>query len=286
MIYLKKLNIKLFFIILCLILCTNATSCFSSVPSLNPNELRVHYIDVGQGDSQLIQFNNKTMLIDAGPDDKSSYILKYLRSNNVKTIDYIIATHPHEDHIGSMDEILNKFKVHRFYMPKVTEDSKSFDDMTIALDNSNAKVLEAKSGVNFNLDNEVTANILSPNSSNYEDLNNYSAVVKLNFKNTSFLFTGDAEELSENEILNTDYNICSQVLKVGHHGSNSSTSLEFLQGVNPAMAIISCGVGNSYGHPTEEILNRLKDLKIKTLRTDKEGTIIISSDGSNIYKLK
>lgn len=260
--------------------------CFSGANSLKENELRVHFIDVGQGDASLIQFNSKSILIDAGPDENSSNLIKYLKSCKVETLDYVIATHPHEDHIGAMDEVLDKFKVNNFIMPKTSDSSKYFEDMANSLMKHNITPIEAKKGVNFLLNDKINCSIIAPNSSSYEDLNDYSAVLKLTYNDLSFLFTGDAEAISENEMINNNYNLNSQVLKVGHHGSNSSTSKNFLNKVKPKIAIISCAAANSYGHPSKEVLKSLSEFNAKILRTDREETIVLSSDGTNIFKLK
>ncbi|SHH79191.1 competence protein ComEC [Clostridium collagenovorans DSM 3089] len=260
--------------------------CFSNANSLKEIELRVHFIDVGQGDASLIQFNNKSILIDAGPDENSSNLIKYLKSCKVETLDYVIATHPHEDHIGAMDEVLDKFKVNNFIMPKTSDSSKYFEDMANSLMKHNITPIEAKKGVNFLLNDKINCSIIAPNSSSYENLNDYSAVLKLTYNDLSFLFTGDAEAISENEMINNNYNLNSQILKVGHHGSNSSTSKNFLNNVKPKIAIISCAASNSYGHPSKEVLKYLSEFNVKILRTDREDTIVLSSDGTNIYKLK
>lgn len=258
---------------------TKAETSETTENSKSSGNLMVHYIDVGQGDSELIQIGDKNVLIDAGTSDKKA--LDYLKKINVIKLDYVIATHPHEDHIGSMDDVINNCTVGTFYSPKVTTTTKTYENMVNALKNKNLKITVPKVGDQLNIGN-ATLTFLAPNSDKYEDLNNYSIVVKLKFGNTSFLFTGDAEDLSDGEILQKQLDIQADVLKVGHHGSTSSTSQDFLNKVNPKYAIISCGKDNDYGHPHKETLDKLKAKNIEIFRTDLGGTIIANSDGTNI----
>lgn len=242
-------------------------------------DLKIHYIDVGQGDSELIQIGDKNILIDAGTSDKKA--LDYLKSIGVTTIDYAIATHPHEDHIGSMDDIINNLKVGTFYAPKATTTTKNFENMVNALKNKNLKMNVPKVGDTLTI-GDATLTFLAPNSAKYDDLNNYSIVCKLKYGNNSFIFMGDAEDVSEGEILQKQLDIQADVLKVGHHGSHSSTTQAFLDKVNPKYAVISCGKDNDYGHPHKETLNKLNAKNINVFRTDLEGTIIATSNGNNI----
>lgn len=246
--------------------------------------LKVHYIDVGQGDSIFIQLpNGETALIDGGTRKAGSSVVSYLNSQNVERIDYIIATHPHEDHIGGLIEVINKYTIGKVYMPDKANTTRVFEDLLLAIQNKGNKITKAVAGNNI-LDKEgLSLKILSPESNaSGSNLNNYSVVVKLNYKNTSFLFTGDAEGKSENTILNKGYNIRVDVLKLGHHGSDTSTTSEFLNKVNPKYAVISVGKGNQYNHPQESIINRLNNKGIKIYRTDLDGTIIATSDGEEI----
>lgn len=247
--------------------------------------LSVHYIDVGQGDSELIQLpNGQNMLIDSGTNESGDDLLSYLDAQNVKKIDYLIATHPHADHIGSMDDVVDKYEIGEIYMPRATTNSKTYERLLTAIDKKGLKIHTAKAkDVLFDKDN-ISAVILAPNSASYEDLNNYSVVIKLVYGDNSFLFTGDAEDISENEMLNAKANIRANVLKVGHHGSHSSTTPKFLDAVNPDIAVISCGVDNSYGHPHKETLSALNARHITVYRTDEDGSIILTSDGKNIQK--
>ena len=247
----------------------------------NPNEIVVHFIDVGQGDAILIQVNNKNMIIDSGSKTEKDKLVKYLDSINIPQFDYVIATHPHEDHIGNMDYIINNYKVINFYAPKVQANITAFENMAEALSRTNNKINILNSNTNtISLGKNTTVNVLSPNLDSYDNLNNYSPIIKITYGNTSFLFTGDAEEVIEAEVLASPYNIKSDVLKIGHHGSSTSTSEKFLKEVEPKIAIISVGEDNTYNHPAKSTLEKLK--ATTTYRTDLNGSIIITSDGNSI----
>lgn len=260
------------------------TGCKSIDNTEQENLMLVHYIDVGQGDSILIQVNDKNMLIDAGPGSSEDELVKYLYKNKIKKLDYIIATHPHEDHIGGMDEVIKKFGTKEFYAPRVYTDSKAFNNMVNDLNKKNIKLQEIVGGMGkeFDLGEGTNVEIYSPLKGIYEDLNNYSPIIKVSFGETSFVFTGDAEIEGEAEALSSGSDLEADVLKIGHHGSNSSTSEEFLERVNPEKAVISVGKGNKFNHPTEETINKLHDRNIETLRTDKEGTIKFKTDGQHV----
>lgn len=237
--------------------CSATPSTSYTAVSPDKNKLIVHYIDVGQADSILIQVNGKNMLIDAGNKEDGDNVVAYLKKQGVKKLDYILATHPHEDHIGGMSAVIKKFPIGDFYAPKKTNNTKIFEDMITALKGKQIKI--AKAGVKLDLGEGVDLLMLAPNSDNYgEDLNNYSAVVKLTYGTNKFLFMGDAEKLSEKEILYNNFDVSCDVLKVGHHGSSSSSSKDFLDKASPKSIVISVGKGNTYGHPNKETLSGLK----------------------------
>lgn len=248
------------------------------------NKAVIHYIDVGQGDGILIQVNNKNILIDGGTKDNSKKLIKYLKSQRVKSLDYIIATHPHEDHIGGLPEIIDAFKVKNFYAPKVTANTSCFYNLVNSLKRKNLKIHSVKAPTILNLDEHTSLSFISPNKNDYKNLNNYSVVSKLQYKNFSFLFTGDAEEEIENELVSSDYDIRCHILKLGHHGSKTSSTPQFLDKVNPKIAIASCGLGNDYGHPSKNVLQQLKDRNITLYRTDKDGTIVFVCDGKTLKR--
>lgn len=247
-------------------------------------QLKVHFIDVGQADSILIQQGNENMLIDAGNNDDENTLKNYLASLGVKELKYAIATHPHEDHIGSMDYIMNSLKVGQIYAPKVTASTKTYENLVNAVKNKGMQFKVPSVGETFYV-GQAKCTILAPNNSTYDDLNNYSIVVKVEFGNNSFLFTGDAEETSEKEMLSKGLNLKADVLKVGHHGSRTSSSDAFLNAVNPKYAVISVEKNNDYGHPNSETLARLNSRKVDVYRTDIHGTVIAVSDG-NAIKIK
>ena len=269
-----------FLLILILFQCSIETN--KNIVSDNVKGMNVHFIDVGQGDSILIQVNSKNLLIDSGPSVSKDKLVKYLKSLKISKFDYVIASHPHEDHIGNMSYIIDNFEILNFYAPKVESNTKAFETMVESLVIKDLKIKVLKPNIkSINLGENTKVEVFSPISNKYENLNNFSSIIKISYGTTSFLFTGDSEELSEKEVLTQGFDLKSDVLKVGHHGSSSSTSKRFLDAVDPSVAVISVGEDNSYGHPSQEVLSRLKDLPI--YRTDLDGNILIKSDG---YSLK
>jgi len=249
--------------------------------SINPNEMKVHFIDVGQGDAILVQVNDKNLLIDSGSKSEKKKLTNYLDSIYIPQFDYVIATHPHEDHIGNMSYIINNYKIINFYSPKVQNNTLAFESMAEVLARKNIKIKVLKSNnSSINLGENTLVEVLSPNLDSYDNLNNYSAIIKISYGNNSFLFTGDAEESIEKELLSKSFNLKSDLLKIGHHGSSTSTSESFLQKVNPKITIISVGKDNSYGHPTKATLVKIKNTRV--YRTDLDGSIVITSDGESL----
>ena len=274
-----------FLIVLCLLVvgCANPfveSDDKTSVSTFSGDTLRVNYVDVGQGDSIFIQLPNKeTMLIDAGEAYEADNVINYLNSLDVKKIDYVVGTHPHTDHIGGLEEIVNTFDIGSIYMPKASSTSNTYLDLLTAIKNKGLKIKTAKSGVVVLDGDNLKLEFIAPNSDNYSELNNYSAVLKLTYLNNTFLFMGDAETLSEDEITSE---IKADVIKVGHHGSDSSSGVEFVKRVSPQYAIIMVGEGNSYNHPYQSIIDRYLSVGAKVLRTDLDGNIICDSDGVDV----
>lgn len=253
--------------------------------NINKYILNVHFIDVGQGDSILIQFNNKNLLIDSGSRCMCNKTLNYIKNQGVKTLDYVIATHPHEDHIGCMDKIINEFNVKSFYAPRVSTNTEEFKYMIKELKRKNLTIHSAFVNKHINIDPKLTCKFIAPNSKSYDNINNYSGVIKLTYNKCSFIFTGDAEKISENEMINNINDLSCDVLKLGHHGSKTSSTEDFLNKTNPKVAVISCGYNNKYNHPNKIVLKRLMEHNIKILRTDLHGNIILKCDGSHIKRV-
>ena len=248
--------------------------------TLEGKELRVHFIDVGQADSIFIELpNNQTMLIDAGETGNGPEVVSYINDAGYSTLDYVVATHPHADQIGGMATIIEQLKINKFFMPKKEQTTNIFEKMIDALTNKSVDVYTAKSGVVILEEGALRIEIVAPTSDTYSDLNNYSAVLKLSYGENSFLFTGDAEVNSEEQI---SLDVEADVLKVGHHGSDSSTSTDFLRRVNPKYAVISVGEGNKFDHPSPSVIAKLEQAGVETFRTDLLGTIVFRSDGQNI----
>jgi competence protein ComEC len=280
----KLFNKKLLVFILAF--CLSFLFGCSSVNTLNENvttpknELKVHFLDVGQGDSIFIELPNKeTILIDASAHMYSSGITKYIKKLGYSKINYIIATHPHADHIGGMVGVINSFDFDKIYMTNAISTTSSYKNLLKAIQEKGKKMTRAQKGVSIINDEDLKAEFVAPVSDSYENLNNYSAVLKLTYNNNTFLFAGDIEALAESEI-NDD--IKSDVLKVAHHGSGTSTTESFLKKVSPKYAVISCGKDNDYGHPHKQVVDRLNKYSVKIYRTDLSGTIIFISDGENI----
>lgn len=244
------------------------------------NSLAVHYIDVGQGDSILIGQDDHFMLIDAGENDQGPVVLKYLEDHGVSSLEYVVGTHPHSDHIGGLDDVIENIDVENVILPKVVHDTKTYKDVLTAVSDKNLKITPPKPGDFFNL-GSASVVVLAPNNSKYDEINDYSVVLKVTYGDNSFLFTGDAEKTSESEILKLHgFDLKSDVLKVGHHGSTTSSTKDFLYAVNPEYAVIQVGEDNDYNHPNQEILGRLNGTSI--YRNDLLGTILAISDGSKI----
>lgn len=245
--------------------------------------LTVDFIDIGQGDAILITApEGTTMLIDAGDNSEEDRMVKYLQDRGIKRLDYVVGTHPHADHIGGLDAVILNFDIGEIYMPKKVHNTKTFEDVLLAVKEKGYKINTAKAGVTFDLGEGVVAQMVAPVSDSYSNMNDYSAVIRVSYGDTSFLFTGDAEKAAEYEMIDGKYPIDATVLKVGHHGSTSSTTKAFLEAVNPDFGVISSKKGNSYGHPHEEIIERLEEANVTYYSTQDVGTIIAVTDGQTI----
>ena len=241
-------------------------------------DLSVHYIDVGQADSILIERNQEYMLIDGGNNVDGPLLVDYFKDLGITSFKYLVATHPHEDHIGGLDDVIDNFDIGTIYMPDVITTSKTFEDLLDSIENKNLTFNVPVIGSSFKLgDSDFTVIYTGMDTS---DLNNTSIVLRMVYGNTSFLFTGDATDVTEEKIINQ--NIQTDVLKVGHHGSKYSTTDKFLAKVNPKYAVISVGSDNKYGHPASSTINKLNSANIETYRTDQDGTVIAESDGNDI----
>ena len=242
--------------------------------------LYVHFIDVGQGDAVLIRTTQGAVLIDGGDNHMGQRVLDYLHSQGVRELAYVIATHPHADHIGGLIPVISEFPIDTLIMPNVTHTTLTFERFINALEDSDINVIPPVVGDTFAIGDAVFT-IIAPNSSGHSNLNDYSVATRLTFGSTSFLFTGDAERASEAEMA-AFHNLSSNVLHVGHHGSNTSTTEEFLAAVNPQIAIISVGEGNIHNHPHSGIITRLVTNGVRIYRTDIHGDVVVVSDGTNI----
>lgn len=248
--------------------------------------LKVHFIDVGQGDSILIQTpDGKTMLIDGGPKSSGPSLVSYLKKQGITKINVMVATHPHEDHIGGLIDVINNFTVDNIIDSGNSHTTVTFKDYLSAIKTNNINFIVPDLGQEFDIGQSIKMQILGPISVT-DDLNNSSIVIKLTYGSTSFLFTADAQSQEESQILSKGYDLSSQVLKVGHHGSVSSSGVNFLKAVSSNIGVISCGKNNSYGHPDEITLKNLTSVKAAIYRTDTTGSIIIESDGVKINVLQ
>lgn len=252
------------------------------VPNNNQSTglLNIYFVDAGQADACLLEYNGDFGLIDAGDNDDEKTIVQFLNEKGVSTLDFIIGTHPHADHIGGMDAVINQFDIGDIYMPRVQNNTKTFEDVLTAIEAKGLSITSPIAGNKFSF-NGIPITILAPMRT-YEDLNNNSIVAKLNFNDFSCIFTGDIEAEAENDILQSGYDVSAKMIKVAHHGSETSSTQAFIDTVNPQYAIVSVGAGNTYGHPDPTIMQRFLNKSITAYRTDECGTIQIKTDGTSI----
>ena len=262
------------------------TSCIPmpAETDADASQLTVTFVDVGQGDCTVITLpGGKTMMIDSGEKSEAGTVAGFLDDNGINKIDYLVATHPHSDHIGGMSEVVDNYRTDKIFMPKVSHDTNTYKNLLQSIKNKGLKVTAAKAGEYIFDDGNISAQILAPNSAEYESLNNYSVVVKLVYGDTAFLFTGDAEKLSEEEMTERNYDLSADVLKVGHHGSKTSSCDEFLKAVSPEYAVISCD-GVSYNHPNKNTVKRILKYvaEDKILKTFEKGNVTFTSNGAKV----
>lgn len=255
--------------------------------NVNPSDIpensnfEVHFIDVGQADSALIECDGETMMIDGGNVADSNVVAAYLKKEDVTELNYVVCSHAHEDHVGGLSGALSVTKADNIYAPKTEANTKAYKNFKKKAEEQNVEIKHPNVGDEIQLGSSMVE-FLGPVDENGKDLNSTSIVLKITYGNTSFLFTGDAESDEEEEILNSGADLKSTVLKVGHHGSRTSTSYPFLREVMPQYAVISVEKGNSYGHPNEETLSKLSDAGVEVYRTDESGDIVMTSDGNSI----
>ncbi len=251
-----------------------------AAPKREEGTLYVHFIDVGEADSTYIELpDGKTMLIDAGEVENGEDVAEYIEERGIEKIDFLVGTHPHSDHIGGFAAVVNSLDIGNVYMPKVSHNSAAYENVITAILDKNIKIDSPMGGEILYETDKILIEVLSPNRAEYDNLNNYSIIIKLTYGGTSFLFTGDAE----NEVLwEITGDVSADVLKVAHHGSNTSSDAEFMKRVSPRYAVISLGENNQYGHPHWEVMELLSEINAKVYRTDEDGTVVITSNGENI----
>lgn len=246
--------------------------------SLTGKNLTVHFLDVGQADSALLEFNGKAILIDAAEQDQGKNIAEYLHSRGISRLNYVVATHPHSDHIGGMETILNEFPVENFIDSGYPHTSKTYENMLTAIDEKNIPFQVAKKGEKIELDPALNIEILNPESQYSDELNENSIVLRIIYGEVSFLLMGDAGFETEEKIMKAGNEVNSDILKVGHHASTSGSGESFITAISPEISVIEVGAGNDYGHPHAEVIDRLQKVS-RVYRTDLDGTITVTTDG-------
>lgn len=272
---------KLIIVLLCIFLLAGCTEPLKKEKvSVNAgHEMRVHFIDVGQGDSIFIESpNGKTMLVDGGVKGAGQQVVSYLKELGVNKLDVVVATHPDADHIGGLIPVLNSIEIGQFYDSGKVHTSQTFEEMLTLIDEKNIPYNVPKTGDSITFDDDLQVKVLNANEET-TDNNDASIVLKIAYGNVSFLLTGDAGVALEQEMLQSD--VKATILKAGHHGSNTSSSAEFIQAVHPEVTILSYSEGNKYGHPHTEVVERLQAIGSKTYATAEAGTVIVSTDGVN-----
>lgn len=263
--------------------CSSSTLPSPAVPgnTAAENGLQVHFIDVGQGDSILAESNGHFMLIDAGENDQADTVIRYLKQAGVTSLDYVIGTHPHSDHIGGLDKVIDEFTIGKIILPPVEHTSRTFEDVLNTISNKGLKITRPVPGDSYSL-GDASFTVVAPVKEYGNDLNNWSVGIRLAYGSNSFLMCGDAESKAEADMIGSGEVLSADVLKAGHHGSSTSTSDAFLKKVSPSYVVIQCGKDNSYGHPHRETMEKLEKAGCQVFRTDEDGTVVASSDGTGI----
>lgn len=244
-------------------------------------QLIVTYLDVGQADCTILQCGEHVMMIDGGGKSTGDDVLAAVKRLGITQFDYIVATHSHEDHIGGLSAVLDAFPVHTVLFRREENDSKTYQEFQEAVERSGAAVMVPEPGISFAL-GEAKVQILAPEDAVFDEANNCSVALMITFGERKFLFTGDAEEESERQMLELGLSLEADVFQAGHHGSQTSNTEEFLLAVDPVYAVVSCGAGNEYGHPHSEVLARFEEMDVQIYRTDTMGTVTIKTDGNSL----
>lgn len=284
----RRLFLRLAALALAAVLTLGLTACDSLPgsgghivkPSTGASQpFEMHFIDVGQALSVLVECDGQFMLYDGGNVDDGSLVVSYLQKQGVEQLQYVFCSHAHEDHVGGLAAVMAKFPAGHAYSPVTESSTKCFNDFVKYTRQQGLQLEVPSVGTVWPL-GSATVTMLGP-VTQYSETNNTSLVLRIDYGNTSFLLTGDMENTAETDLVNSGANLKADVLQVGHHGSSTSTGYLFLNAVLPEMGVISCGAGNKYGHPHEETLSILRDAKVDVYRTDLQGTITIGSDGQN-----
>lgn len=250
------------------------------------DKMYVSFIDVGQGNCTLLKCGDKAILVDSGEVGAAQTVINYIKNQNIKTLDCVLVTHPHSDHMGAMTKLLYEFKIKDVIMPEIPEEiiptSKTYEKFLVAVSENAENVIAAKPDETFSY-GEMKMEIFAP-LRDYDDLNDMSAVTRISYGDTSVMFTGDATATVEKDLLKKNIDYSATILNVGHHGSKTSTSKSWLKAVDPEYAVICCGLNYDYGHPHQSVVNRLEEFGIKTYRTDLFGTIVFESNSKEFTK--
>ena len=272
-------RIYLYICIFCLLL----TACAGKnvkVTAAVSDQLEVHYIDVGQADCIFLRCSGKTMLIDGGNVEDSALVVSYLLDQGVTKLDYVVNTHAHEDHVGGLPGVMAVFETGTVWCPVTEYDSSCFEDFAHYADQQYLELVLPQAGSTYAL-GEAQITVLGP-VKDYDETNNTSISLRVDHGKNSFVFTGDAEAVAEKDMIDYGMDVSATVLKVGHHGSETSTCYQWLWQVAPKYAVIQVGADNSYGHPHDEVMSRLRDADVQVYRTDLQGHIVCTSDGETL----